>query len=352
MTSGPGSGRSVSGAIGYGVVVHGGVGSSGRLKDPCAKICRQAFLILEKGGHALDAVVEAVRLLEDDGRFNAGSGSVLRLDGRTVEMDASVMDSSGRLGAVVALREAKNPVLVAKAVTDTPHVMLAGTGADLLARKLGFEPPGPPSLKVVDRYRKTLRMLQNGRLSRRDRRWTVPDVEKWWNFPTGYEEVFPLDTASSTDRALSTDIVSSTDTVFSTDTVGAVAIDGRGRLAVASSTGGASPMMLGRVGDTAVVGAGFYVGEKAAIAATGIGEEILRKVLARSVYDSFQGGTTIVSACENEIGRFPRSVPVGVIAISRAGYAIVANRRMAAYALFKEACGEAIFSPSSSLSCE
>ena len=133
-------------SISYGVVVHGGVGSSTRLRGPCEAACTRAFAMLEKGAAALDAVIEAVRLLEDDGRFNAGSGSTLRLDGKTVEMDASVMDSEGRLGVVIALRDAKNPVLVARAVTGTPHVALAGQGADLFARRMRprrtWAPPG------------------------------------------------------------------------------------------------------------------------------------------------------------------------------------------------------------------
>src|SRR5512139_3008160 len=107
----------------YGVVIHGGAGTPSAYADGCAAACERAFRMLEEGGSALDSVVEAVRTLEDDGRFNAGSGSALRMDGKTVEMDAAVMDSSGRLGMVMAVREVKNPVLLAKAVTDTPHLV-------------------------------------------------------------------------------------------------------------------------------------------------------------------------------------------------------------------------------------
>jgi len=122
------------------------------------------------------------------------------------------------------------------------------------------------------------------------------------------------------------------------DTVGAVAIDEDGRLAVANSTGGASPMMRGRVGDTAVIGAGFYVGEGAALAATGKGEEILRRMLAKTTYDLISAGAELSSACERGIAAFPRAHPVGIIAICPGGYAIKANRRMASCALVKEAC--------------
>lgn len=332
MRSGCGSGAQTSRAIAYGLVVHGGVGSSTRLTGACARICGRAFAILEKGGAALDAAIEAVRLLEDDGRFNAGKGSVLRLDGKTVEMDASVMDSTGRLGAVMALRDVRNPVLAARAVAETPHVILTGAGAEIFARKMGLERSGTPSERALRRYQATLRLAKEGRLRKKDGRWRASDVERLWNFPASYKDV------------------------FSTDTVGAVALDARGRLAAANSTGGASPMMLGRVGDTAVVGAGFYVGEKAAIAATGVGEEILRRVLAKSVYDIVRDGPrrrgTVSLACERGIEMFPDTIPVGIIAITQAGCAMAANRRMAACAMAREAQGGPMAAPSSSLSCE
>ncbi len=314
--------------ISYGILVHGGVGSSLRLTGAVKAVCTRAFAILEKGGGAFDAVIEAIRLLENDGRFNAGSGSTLRLDGKTVEMDASVMDSTGRLGAVMALRDARNPVLVARAVTKTPHVALAGEGADLFARRMGFEQAAPPSEKARRRYLAMLRRVKSGKLQKEDMRWKASDMERLWNFATPYEEV------------------------FSVDTVGAVAIDGRGRFAVANSTGGASPMMLGRVGDTAIIGAGFYAGEKAAVAATGIGEEILRKMLAKTIYELIQGGQEVSSSCEQGIAPFLHAVPVGVIAVSEAGYAITANRRMAACVLVKEASRELTFPLSASPSCE
>lgn len=84
--------------IQFGVVAHGGAGSPAELSDGCEKACQAAFALLQEGKSALDAAVEAARILEDDGRFNAGSGSVLRLDGKTIEMDAGVMDSKNNMG--------------------------------------------------------------------------------------------------------------------------------------------------------------------------------------------------------------------------------------------------------------
>jgi beta-aspartyl-peptidase (threonine type) len=122
---------------GSAVIVHGGVGASRNDDDGCVRAAQRALAALGQGGAALDAAVAAVIALEDDGRFNAGSGSALGLDGATVEMDASIMDTRGRLGAVAAVRNVKNPVLLARAVADTPHCLIAGEGAERLARALG-----------------------------------------------------------------------------------------------------------------------------------------------------------------------------------------------------------------------
>ncbi|OPY67746.1 MAG: Isoaspartyl peptidase/L-asparaginase precursor [Syntrophorhabdaceae bacterium PtaU1.Bin034] len=299
--------------ISYGVVAHGGVGTSKRLSGGCKIACQKALTLLEKGGQATEAAIEAVRVLEDDGRFNAGSGSTLRLDGKTVEMDASVMDSQGRLGIVIAVQDVKNPVLLARAIIDTPHVALAGPGATILARRAGLDRALPVSERALKRYDKTRRSIKEGRLRKGDTRWKETDIHRVWNFELPYEHVFPL------------------------DTVGAVALDKAGNLAVASSTGGASPMMLGRVGDTAMAGCGFYAGPAAALAATGIGEEIIRKMLAKTVYDLVCDGQEIDMACEEGLHMFPPAVPIGIIALSKAGFAIRANRQMAVYNLIKEA---------------
>ncbi len=299
--------------ISYGIAVHGGVGSSARLTGACVAICEKAFAMLQAGGAALDAAVEAVRLFEDDGRFNAGSGSTLRLDGRTVEMDASVMDSLGRIGSVMAARDVTNPILVARAIVETPHVALAGQGATLFARRMGIGPSLPVSEKARKGYEKTLRLIRAGKIEKRDRRWKAAELKGLWNFERPYEQV------------------------ISPDTVGAVAKDGAGHFAVASSTGGASPMMMGRVGDTAIVGSGFYAGQKGAVAVTGIGEEIIRRMLAKTVYDRIFEGRRAIIASEEGVRMFPPAVSAGIIAITSEGFAITANRRMAAHGLTKEA---------------
>ncbi len=298
--------------ISYGIVAHGGAGSPSHFSDGCKEACESAFKLLESGESSLDAVVEAARILEDDGRFNAGSGSVLRLDGKTIEMDASVMDSKGNIGIVIAIKNVKNPILVARAVTETPHVALAGEGAIAFARKRGFEPFYHVSQRARKRYQIIKQLIKEGRLSREAPSWKGHDIETLWNFPdVSYKEIF-------------------------CDTIGAVAIDKKGVLSVANSTGGFSPMMLGRVGDSPMIGCGFYAGSACALANTGIGEEIIKRMFAKTVYDMISQGEDIKKACKKGIRMFPREMSVGIIAISKTSYAIVSNTDMAHYALVKD----------------
>ncbi len=290
--------------IEFGAVAHGGAGTDEGLSDGCRAACEAAFRMLEAGKGAVDAVVRACMMLEDDGRFNAGSGSVLRIDGETVEMDAAVMDSDGNVGAVINIRNVKNPVAVARAVMASPHVALAGRGCEAFARKIGAEPFPGVSEGAVERFQKTMRLLKEGRIAEIDPRWK--DAEKF--LP---DKITP-------------------------DTVGVVAVDKRGTFAVAASTGGASPMMVGRVGDTPMIGCGFYAGPVGAIAATGIGEEIIKRMLAKTVYDYVDCGEDAVSACRKGIGLFERDIPVGLIGISKKGFTVCANRPMAGHAMVKE----------------
>lgn len=298
--------------IQYGIIVHGGAGSPPHFSDGCKAACESGFNLLEIGKSSLDAVVEVVRLLEDDGRFNAGSGSALRLDGRTIEMDASVMDSEGRIGIVIALQGIKNPVLLARAVLNTPHVALAGEGATAFARKLGFQPFGKSSQRALERYQVAKQCIKKSELGKESLLWKGYDIEALWNFPdVSYSEIF-------------------------CDTIGAVAIDKKGVLAVATSTGGFSPMMLGRVGDSPMIGCGFYSGPACALAATGMGEMIVKKMLARTVYDMIFSGADIKGACEKGVDMFPLEIGTGIIAVSKTGYAISANTEMAHHVMVKE----------------
>ena len=298
--------------ISYGVVVHGGVGSPLRWNDGCKKACTAAFELLKRGSSALDAVVEAARMLEDDGRFNAGSGSTLRLDGKTIEMDAGLMDSQGHLGMVISVRNVRNPILLARALMQTPHVALAGEGANLFARRQHLKLFNRPSRHSRERHRILLRMIKKGGLGKHDPRWEDCDIRSLWNFEVPY------------------------DVILGTDTIGAVALDRDGNFAVANSTGGASPMLLGRVGDSPMIGCGFYAGPAAAVACTGIGEEIIKKMLARNIYDSVVDKEDVREASRKSLTDIPGKIPVGLIAITKTGCAITSNRQMAHYALIQE----------------
>ena len=292
------------------IVVHGGAGAPASLNGGCAAAAAAALARLRDGADALDAAVEAVVVMENDGRFNAGSGSVMRLDGETVEMDAGVMDSTGRLGAIAAIRRVRNPVLVARCVVDTPHTLLAGEGATRFAKAVGLEADLIPQERVGERNRNIIERLASGAV---EGGWSAGGLADAWNFSAPYDRIFPSQSGAPE----------------ACDTVGAVVRGPDGTFAVAGSTGGSAPMLLGRVGDTPLIGCGFYAGEHGAVACTGIGEEIARCMLAREVYESMRAGMTPQAACEAGVALFPAEVSVGVIAVGRDGAGAASNRDMA-----------------------
>src|SRR5210317_1522453 len=110
------------------VMVHGGVAAPAEWSDGCVRAAEAGVAALRAGEDALGAAIAATIVLEEDGRFNAGRGSVVRIDGETLEMDAGLMTGEGDIGAVASLRGFRNPILAAREVMDTPHVLLAGPG--------------------------------------------------------------------------------------------------------------------------------------------------------------------------------------------------------------------------------
>ena len=290
---------------GYAVVVHGGVGEPLHYTDGCKAAADAAQDRLQAGKDALDAAVAAVVSLENDGRFNAGTGAVLALDGETINLDGCVMDSRGTLGIVSSIKFVKNPVLVARDVARSPHVALACDGATQFARVMGhrfYYQPTEESRKqhceMIDQVKKHEVINQiNGE-----------EYEKYWNFvvPKGFAR----------------------ENGCGSDTVGAVVRDEDGNFAVAGSTGGTSPALLGRIGDTAMMGSGFYAGPLGAIAATGIGEEIIRNLLAFRVYSWIEAGMPLQEALEKGIGLFDKGIDVGLIAVTRTEAASHSNKPM------------------------
>lgn len=221
------------------LLVHGGAGPHRgdddveAAKGGCLRAARAGFEVLRRGGSAVDAVEAATRVLEDDPVFNAGVGSALNAEG-VAELDASIMNGATlAAGAVAGVTCFRNPVSVARAVMQaSPHVLLAGAGAERFGRSRGF-PVVPNAALVTEQARAQL--AEAGR---------------------------------------------------STGTVGAVAIDRDGHLAAATSTGGTTGKLPGRIGDSPLIGCGTYADdEKAAVSCTGLGEAIIRATLARHACD-------------------------------------------------------------------
>ena len=271
------------------LVIHGGAGTISPeqitpeierdLRAGLQRSLEAGHGILKNGGSSLDAVVAAVRVLEDDPLFNAGRGAVFTSAG-THEMDAAVMDGGTlKAGAVGGTRSVKNPILLARAIMETsPHVILAGQGAEDFARKLGLE-------VVEQKYFYTERRWRALERVRRSRTEPLSDADRH-------------------------------------GTVGAVALDQSGNLAAATSTGGNTNKWPGRIGDTPVIGAGTYANNKTcAVSATGDGEFFIRAVAGYDLSALMEyGGMNLGEAARAVIDKVGALGGTGgLIAIDREG---------------------------------
>lgn len=233
------------------LAIHGGAGTirpedmgPGRVEAFHAGL-RAALLaghrVLAAGGPAVEAVTAAVVALEDDELFNAGRGAVFTSAGEQ-EMDAAVMDGAGRAGAVAGIRGPRNPVLAARAVMErSDHVLLAGPGALAFCRAQGLAFEDDAYFETTSR-----RAALEAVLAERARGGTVDDFDRH-------------------------------------GTVGAVAVDRTGALAAATSTGGMTGKMPGRIGDTPAFGAGTWADGTCAVSATGHGESFIRMAAAHEI---------------------------------------------------------------------
>ncbi len=274
------------------LLTHCGAGSDRTVQDAAEAAGRAGLAVLRRGGRALDAVVDAVVLLEDDPRLNAGTGSRMRTDGR-IQMDAAVMDWNLEAGAVAAIERVRNPVRVARDVLATPHILLAGPDAEAFARSHGhavYDPATPESRRKLE---DSLQRIREGRLPRYYRKFKDLDLH---------------------------------------GTVGAVARDRRGHCAAGVSTGGTSFMLPGRVGDSPIIGSGIYAGPHGAVCATGIGEEIMKRVLSKYVYDQMAAGRSPQAAADRGLALFPRDVSAGLIVVGKRGWGEACAQDMAFYA--------------------
>ena len=235
----------------WSIAIHGGAGTIAREnmseeEDAAYRASLQAALdegrkVLEDGGEALDAVEAVIVMLEDDARFNAGRGAVFTWH-ETHELDASIMDGRDRnAGAVAGVTGIRNPIRLArKVMTDSPHVMLAGEGAEEFASTHGLE--------------------------------VVPN--QW----------FDTDMRRRSLERMKADKLSALDVDVKFGTVGAVALDTHGNLAAGTSTGGMTGKRWGRIGDAPIIGAGTYADNRScAVSATGWGEYFIRVGVAHEI---------------------------------------------------------------------
>ncbi|HEX4823407.1 MAG TPA: isoaspartyl peptidase/L-asparaginase [Candidatus Polarisedimenticolaceae bacterium] len=238
---------------------------------------------LRRGRSAIDVVEMVIRLLEDDPTFNAGRGSHLNRAGE-LEMDASIMDGTDlTAGAVAAIKNARHPISVARAVKEkSPHVLLVGTGATRFARASGAE-MAPTAALLVGRELARWRRIRAGE--------------------TGLvsKEFHPRARPHGT--------------------VGAVACDRKGRIAAGTSTGGTQDKAPGRVGDSPIIGAGTYADDRLGGAScTGWGEAILRTALAHNAVLALDGATAPGTAGRRALRGLARVGGFGgVILVDRRG---------------------------------
>jgi len=233
--------------------------------------------VLERGGAALDAVEEAVVIMEDDDTFDAGRGSFLNRDGK-VQLDALIMDGATlRAGGVGCVERLRNPVRAArKILSDSPHVYFVGEGAEQFAAEHGIALCDNQHL-VIPREVERLRRYQAEAACRESEKpGSSPDKLTHDKIKQAGSDLF----APGAD-----------DLTISHDTVGAVALDRNGNVAAATSTGGTLNKAPGRLGDSSLIGCGCYANnESAAVSTTGWGEPIMKLVLAKWTADRISAG--------------------------------------------------------------
>lgn len=278
------------------IAIHGGAGTISRATlsaaqekryiDALSAVIEAGQAILEAGGSALDAVTEAVRLLEECPLFNAGIGAVFTRD-TTHELDACVMEGHTlKAGAVAGVSHIRNPVLAARRVMEhSPHVLLIGDGAEAFARQQGLESVSADFFSTPDR----LAQLHQAKAA----------------------DAVQLDHSAPLDEQ------------HKMGTVGAVALDRYGNLAAATSTGGMTNKLPGRVGDSPLPGAGCYANNASvAVSCTGTGEVFIRALAAYDIAALIEyAGLSLAQAAERVV---MEKIPAlggsgGLIAIDREG---------------------------------
>ncbi|KKO89671.1 hypothetical protein AAW12_18850 [Sphingobacterium sp. Ag1] len=266
------------------LIIHGGAGADSQFLrqhqreyyDTLQDIICKGYQLLMQGDSAIDVVKETVAMLEDIYLFNAGRGSALNSDGN-VEMDAAIMDGkTSSAGAVALVTKALNPIRLADAVrSHTPHMLLGGVGADLFA-------------------------VEQGLATEDCAYFVVPHQKELWQEQKASMEI---------NNQLK-------------GTVGAVAVDGNGDIAAATSTGGITGKRIGRIGDSCIIGAGCYADNRScAVSGTGDGEILMGELIAYQVANTFQAtDLDLQDVCESVVMNVEKSKgDVGLIAVSSDG---------------------------------
>ncbi len=238
------------------IAIHGGAGTINKesltaeqeasIRADLEAAVKAGYALLEAGGSSTDAVLKAITMLEDSPHFNAGKGAVLNQDGN-VELDASIMTGSDRnAGAIAGVYGVKNPILLAhKVLTDSPHVLLSGEGAEIFARQSNIQ------FENADYFKTPYRIEQLKQIQEQEKTQAGLD--------NSYRESW-----------------------FST--VGTVAVDKFGHVAAGTSTGGTANKRWGRIGDSPIIGAGTYADDRyCAVSATGHGEYFIRAAVTHDI---------------------------------------------------------------------
>jgi L-asparaginase / beta-aspartyl-peptidase len=273
------------------LIVHGGAGNIAPArfevsKSGCHAAAAAGWQVLCMGGSALDAVQAAITALEDNPTFNAGTGATLNADGRA-QLDAGLMDGSElQVGAVAGVERIKNPIQLARRVLHSPHVLLVGAGAEQFAVEEAIALCDPAALVTPAQYAAWRRGYAKG-----------DDTSLY--AAAGPEPAAAGVSASQLSGAAPAD---EDDDHQRHGTVGAVAVDAAGRVAAGASTGGIAAKHPGRVGDTPLVGCGYYAeAGLGGVASTGHGEDFIRLLLARRAVEYLGAGSSAQAAASAAI---------------------------------------------------
>ncbi len=299
------------------IALHGGAGTipqgsltpekEQRYRNALQQARNAGYSVLQNGGKALDAVIAAVTVLEDNPLFNAGCGAVFTHDG-THEMDAAIVcGEDRRTGAVCGVSGVKNPVQLARLVMEnSEHVLLSGRGAEAFAK------------------------AQNAAFEEEDYFYDALRYQQWQEAVKA--DRVQLDHAPETPKKMGT--------------VGCVTLDANGNLAAATSTGGLTNKRWGRIGDTPIIGAGTWAdNETCAVSCTGVGEYFLRAVVGHEIHALMQyKGLSLQAACDEVVMKqlVKTGGEGGLVAVNAKGEVALVFNSEGMYRAWKNDGGEGV----------